>query len=506
MTGSAKAFLSIGLLGLLPARPAAAAAPQPPAATTRPAPAPPRLSAAVRAVLRFEAPRVVLAHVRVLDGTGAPAVEDRNVTVEGGRIAAIGPGADVAPTPGTEVVDGRGRTVLPGLVGMHDHMYYIARPDLDASGHSDPPLVVPQMTYSSPRLYLAAGVTTVRTTGSVEGYADLNLRDLIDGWQVPGPRLDVTAPYLQGKSDLFMQMYQLRDAADARRFVAFWADAGATSFKAYMHITRAELGAAIEEAHRLGLKVTGHLCSVTYPEAMALGIDDLEHGFMVNTQLAPGKQPDVCPMDQSSAFVERAEPGGPEATALIAELVRRKVAITSTLPVFEHMVPNRPPLDPRAMEVLTPEARAAYLYLRNLRAATPPEDAARRAATFRREQRLELDFVRAGGLLLAGPDPTGNGGTIPGFANHRAVELLVEAGFTPPEAIRIATLNGATYLGRQRELGSVVVGKVADLVLVRGDPSTAISDLRNVELVLKDGVAFDPARLLESVRGRYGQY
>jgi imidazolonepropionase-like amidohydrolase len=470
-----------------------------------PAPAPP-LGPAVQAVVRHASPTLVFTHVRVLDGKGGPAVEDRNVTVEGSRITAIGPGKDVPATPETVVVDGRGRTLLPGLVGMHDHMYYIARPDLDASGHSDPPLVVPQMTYSSPRLYLAAGVTTVRTTGSVEGYADLNLRSLVDSWQVPGPHMDVTAPYLQGKSDLFVQMYQLHDAADARRFVAFWADAGATSFKAYMHITRAELGAAIEEAHRRGLKVTGHLCSVTYPEAIELGIDDLEHGFMVNTQLAPGKQPDVCPMDQSSAFVERAEPGGPEATALIQALVKRGVALTSTLPVFEHSVPNRPPLDPQAMEVLTPEARTAYLYLRNLRAAAPADEAARRAALFRREQRLEVDFVRAGGLLLAGPDPTGNGGTIPGFANHRAVELLVEAGLTPAEAIRVATWNGAVFLGRQRDIGSVEVGKEADLVLVDGDPSTRISALRRVDLVVKDGVAFDPARLLESVRGRYGQY
>ena len=207
---------------------------------------PPSLGPTVRQVVVHEGARLLFTHVRVLDGTGRAAVEDRNVAVEGGRIAAIGPGADASAAAGQVVIDGRGKTLLPGLVGLHDHMYYIARPDLDATGHSDPPLVVPQMTYSSPRLYLAAGVTTVRTTGSVEGYADLNLRGLIDAWQVPGPHLDVTAPYLQGKSDLFMQMYQLRDAADARRFVAFWADAGATSFKAYMHITRAELGAAIE--------------------------------------------------------------------------------------------------------------------------------------------------------------------------------------------------------------------------------------------------------------------
>jgi hypothetical protein len=228
-TKAALAFLWLAIAGL------SRAAPSPP---------PAQLGPTVQAMVRYHANRLVIAHVRVVDGTGRPATEDRNVTIEHGRVAAIGPGTDVAATADTVVIDGRGRTLLPGLVGMHNHMYYIARPDLDASGHSDPPLIVPQMTYSSPRLYLAAGVTTVRTTGSVEGYADLNLRALIDTWQVPGPHLDVTAPYLQGKSDLFMQMYQLRDAADARRFVSFWADAGATSFKAYMHITRAELGAA----------------------------------------------------------------------------------------------------------------------------------------------------------------------------------------------------------------------------------------------------------------------
>src|SRR5262245_29249681 len=174
--------------------------------------------------------------------------------------------------------------------------------------------------------------------------------------------MDVTAPYLQGKSPLFMQMYQLRNADDARRFVAHWADAGATSFKAYMNITRDELKAAIDEAHKRRLKVTGHLCSVTYPEAIALGIDDLEHGFMVNTDLATDKEPDVCPLKQTSAFIERAEPDGPEAKALIQSLVVHHVAITSTLPVFENALPNRPPLNPRAMDMLTTEARTAYLY------------------------------------------------------------------------------------------------------------------------------------------------
>src|SRR5258708_11046281 len=152
----------------------------------------------------------------------------------------------------------------------------------------------------------------------------------------------------------------MKDAEDARRFVNYWADAGATSFKAYMHITRDELRAAVEEAHKRGLRVTGHLCAVTYPEAIEAGIDDLEHGFFANTQLASDKQPDVCPIQETSAFLQHADANSLEAKALIQNLVTHHVAITSTLPVFEHSVPNRPPLNSHAMDVLTSEARSAY--------------------------------------------------------------------------------------------------------------------------------------------------
>jgi imidazolonepropionase-like amidohydrolase len=464
------------------------------------------LSDGVKPYVKHGGKRIVLTHVRVIDGTGAAAIDDRNVTIENGKIASIGAGADVAASADTTVLDLRGHTVLPGLVGMHDHMYYIARPNLDAAGHSEDPLVVPQMTFSAPRLYLANGVTTVRTTGSVEGYADINLRDLIDAGQLVGPHMDVTAPYMQGKSPLFMQMYQLKDADDARRFVAYWADAGATSFKAYMHITRAELSAAIDEAHKRGLKVTGHLCSVTYPEAIAAGIDDLEHGFFVNTDLAKDKQPDVCPIKETTAFVDHVDADSAEAKALIDSLVKHKVAITSTLPVFENGLPNRPPLNPRAMDALTTEARTAYLFARSRAASQPAEAAARITRNFQRNRAMERAFFKAGGLLLAGCDPTGNGGTIPGFADLRELELLVEGGFTPVEAIRVATLNGAIYLGRDKTIGSIETGKNADLFVVAGDPSKTIADVANVELVFKDGVAFDPVKLLDSVKGRYGQY
>jgi imidazolonepropionase-like amidohydrolase len=464
-----------------------------------------KLSPEVQAFVRVQAPTVVLEHVKVIDGTGKPAVDDQNVVVEHGRIIRIEPGHTTAPGPDTTVLELQGYTVMPGIVGMHNHLYYIARPNLEAGRvpSFDAPLVVPQMTFSSPRLYLAAGVTTMRTTGSVEPYADLNLRDQIEAGVLPGPHIDVTAPYLEGKGSFFIQMHQLSSATEARQFVDYWASVGATSFKAYMNITRAELKAAIDAAHAHGLKITGHLCSVTYAEAAELGIDDLEHGFGVNTQLDPGKKPDECTESDGEDTLKSMDPDGPEAGKLIKLLVSHHVAITSTLPVFEPMQAGRPPLQTRMLDAMSAPAREAYLYARNRRFENPIPDA---DLAWSHLLKMERNFVAAGGLLLAGPDPTGNGGVLPGFGDQREIELLVEAGFTPVQAIRIATLNGAIFEGKQNSIGSVEAGKNADLVVVKGDPSQRIADIENTEIVFKDGIGYDSEKLLRSVAGRYGQY
>ena len=477
-------------------------------------PAVPTLSKEVVKYVRVRAPKIVLTHVRVIDGTGHDAVEDQNVVIEGGKITAIQPGADVTSAKETTVLDLHGYSVMPGIVGMHNHLFYIARPNLDSRWHVDQPLLVPQMSFSAPRLYLAGGVTTMRTTGSVETYTDLNLRREIDAGHLPGPHIDVTGPYLEGKDSYFVQMHQLKDPEEARQFVDYWVDRGVTSFKAYMNITRAELKAAIDEAHKRGVKVTGHLCSVTYKEAAELGIDDLEHGFFVNTQLDPGKKPDVCSDSAGEYTLGHMDPGGPEAKDLIDTLLKHRVAITSTLPVFESGgIPGRPPLRQAMLDALSPQAREAYLYRRvppprEKPASSSPVDSTESdwPMLIKRDMQLEHDFAKAGGLLLAGPDPTGDGGVVPGFGDQREIELLVEAGFTPVESIQIATMNGATYMGKQEQIGSITAGKNADLVVMKGDPSKRIADIENVEIVFKDGVGYDSQKLLDSVKGRYGEY
>ncbi|HJU07784.1 MAG TPA: amidohydrolase family protein, partial [Rhodanobacteraceae bacterium] len=276
----------------------------------------------VQPFVKIDAPIVALTHVRVIDGTGAPARANQTIVIENGRISALGNDGIVVPA-NAKRIDLSGHAIFPGLVGMHDHLFYIARPNLGVQNgqlHSDPPLIVPEMAFSAPRLYLANGVTTLRTTGSVEPYTDLNLKHDIDAGKLPGPHLDVTGPYLEGTDSPFIQMHFLRDAEDATNTVVFWAEQGVTSFKAYMNITRAELKAAVDEAHSRGLKVTGHLCAVTYREAAQIGIDDLEHGFFVNTEHDPGKSEDKCSDSDGLATLYAMDPDGSDAKSLIRDL------------------------------------------------------------------------------------------------------------------------------------------------------------------------------------------
>jgi imidazolonepropionase-like amidohydrolase len=449
-------------------------------------------------------PVIALRHVTVIDGTGAPVRIDQTLIIEHGRIARLGPADSTALPAGVVARELQGYSVLPGLVGMHDHFYYTNSATAQRSaGHlEEPGFIVAEIPYSAPRLYLAGGVTTLRTTGSIEPYADLRIAQRIRAGAMPGPAIDVTAPYLEGPDTFFAQMHSLTSPEDARRFVAFWADNGMTSFKAYMNITRAQLAAAIKEAHRRHLKLTGHLCSVSWPEAIAAGIDDFEHGpVYTDSEFVSGRKSDVCPDgdDFDAAWLSE-DIGGARVRALIDSLISHHVAVTSTLPVFEASLGGRPAVQPRLLETLAPGARDSYL---SARARLKPHDDSDERL-FRKEMDFEVAFARAGGLLLAGPDPTGNGGVVPGFGDQREVELLVEAGLTPLEALKVASLNGARFLGRDRDIGTLEPGKRADLVLVKGDPAANIEDLEKVEIVFRDGIGYDSARLVGAVRGQVG--
>ena len=442
----------------------------------------------VRSFIKVDAPVIALTNVRVIDGTGAPARETQTVVIRDGNIAAIGDTGRVAVPDGATTIDLAGKSIIPGLVMVHEHLYYP-----QGSG------VYGQLGASFIRLYLAGGVTTMRTGGNVNGIMDLKLKQFIDQGAQPGPAIDATAPYLNGPNG-FVQMRDMKDAAEAKRQVAYWAEMGATSFKAYMQITRDQLRAAVEEAHARKLKVTGHLCSVTYAEAAGVGIDNLEHGFLAATDFVPDKQPDVCPgQGTGQRTIAALDPAGAPFKALVKTLIDRKVTLTSTLTVFETFTPGRPL--PPGLDVLLPELKTQF---ENSHRRTSQNKDSIYTTLFPKALALERAFVRAGGTLIAGTDPTGGGGVVPGYSNQRQLELLVEAGFTPLEAIRIGTLNGATYLGRDARVGSIAAGKQADLVVIDGDPSTTIADVRKVETVFKQGVGFDPGKLIASVSGKVG--
>jgi imidazolonepropionase-like amidohydrolase len=447
----------------------------------------PAVTPAVRPFVAVDAPVVALTHVRVVDGTGAPARDDQTIIVRGGRIDAVGPRATTPVPSGAQVLDLTGHTVIPGLVSLHEHTYFggLRR-------------TVPMN--ASAYLYLAFGVTTAMTAGSQLPEQEVELKRGIDAGEIPGPRLHVAGPYIVAGTRRTGPFRGVDSPEEARRFVDEWAGRGATWFKV-MSGPRDVLRWTIDAAHARGLRVTGHLCAVTFGEAARMGIDALQHGFITASEYVPGKQPDVCPRgnQRDQADVDVASPA-------VRESVRRIAAsgtpVVSTLGVYESFVPGRARLDSAVLAMLAPEARAEV-----------QENHAQLAvAAFNVPERLlakmmawERMFVAEGGLLAAGSDPWGTG-FLPGFGNLRNYELLVEAGFTAEQAVQIITLNGARVLGEDARIGSVAQGKAADLVVIRGDPVADPSQVYGVTLVFRDGVGYDSARLREFARGKVGVY
>jgi hypothetical protein len=449
------------------------------------------LSDTTRAYVSVGEPVIALTHVTVIDGTGSAPTPDETIIIRDGKIAQVGPASSVEAPTGARVMALSGSTVIPGLVGMHDHLFYTAAGGRETS-----------LAFTGPRLYLGSGVTTIRTTGSVSPYADIDTKHAIDIGKIPGPHIVLTSPYITGPAG-GNGMAVLSSPEEARRFVDYWASEGATWVKAYTDIRRAELKAVIDEAHLKGMKVTGHLCSVSYVEAVNLGIDNLEHGFFTATDFDPNKQPDVCPAG-SMTRVFATNPNTDIGRNVIRTMVDHHVPMTSTLAVVEPFFPNRPVTDQRVLDAMAPEVRHAYLTLRAhidsgaaVKWAFTP-DMLQNAMTFERE------FVAGGGQLDVGVDPTGFGGALPGYGDQRNYELLIEAGFTPPQVVEFMTANGAKTLGEYARFGSIEAGKRADLVVLNGNLAANPSVIRQVTTVFKDGVGYDPAKLTASVAGRVG--
>ncbi len=408
---------------------------------------------------------IVLKHARIVDGTGAPAKENQTLVVESGRIRAVGNDGDVKAPDRAHTLDMAGRTVLPGLVMLHEHLMF-----------TEPIGLTRPQDFSFPRLYLAFGVTTMRTAGTDYPYVDLNLKRRIDAGRRPGPEIYLTSPYFSGEGDPFLGALILKTPEQARRSVRYWAAEGFTWFKAYQWIQQDVLAAVIDEAHRLGTRVTAHLRSVSCRDAAGMGIDNIEHGCF--------------------NFTDNVEDdlNGPRTEDLVRALVQNGVVLTAT------PTNARKPLSAFAADVLDPDARER-LSNQLGRLKSPPPVAIGGDSPF---AHLLTAFVKAGGRVVLGSDSGGGGTVLAGSGDHEAIENLVRMGFSPLQAIRTATLDGAIFLGAQERIGSIAAGKEADLLIVRGNPAEQISDIENVEMIFSNGVPYDPKTLIDKVKGQVG--
>jgi imidazolonepropionase-like amidohydrolase len=437
-------------------------------------------------------PYFVLANASVIDGTGSEERKGESIVVHDGKIAWVGASVEMPAQPGAKIIDLHGATVIPGFVMLHEHLFTTS---------PSPSFQLAQQSATFPLLYLAAGVTTARTAGSVDPASDLRTKRRIDNAEQPGPELFLTAPYLEG-SPMYRQMRALTGPDDPTKVVDNDLAQGFTSFKAYAHITPGELLAAITEAHARSSKVTGHLCTITFTEAATMGIDNLEHGLLTDTEFFSGKKPNVCPpfLSYLEEYRDSLDVHSPAVIGMMDTLIAHHIALTSTLAVFESELGGEVPA-----WYLEHEKNAltwqSWLIARLTKRAMKKYHW---EPLFDKELQFEAEFVRRGGTLLAGADPTGDRSVLAGFADLREIELLNKAGLSAIQAIKIATLNGATFLRVANRTGSIEAGKQADLVVIKGDPAQQVSEIRNVQTVYRQGKGYDSEKMMSDVVGVIG--
>ena len=441
-------------------------------------------------------PMIAFTNARVIDGTGQAAKEGQTVLINQGRIVDIGPAKSVNIPQQAKRIDLKNKSLLPGWVMHHEHLYH------HSDHHAPDPLIITQQPITFPKLYLAAGVTSARTAGSIEPYTDLRIKESIAAGTLIGPDFDLTAPYLEGKPGAVLQLHTLNDAEEAREHVRYWAGQGFTSFKAYTYITPAQLAAAIDEVHKHGLKITGHLCSVTFREAADMGIDQLEHGFFTFTDFQAGKKPGKCHAEAQTSGVLSLNTEDKEVQSLFRHLIKKKVTVTSTLAALARPFGLLPPLPDDEIALMDKESADHYRQeLLNARQAQSQMLEMQQAV--KKTMALEAAFWRAGGRLVVGTDPVPPG-SLAGYDSLSSIELLADAGIPPLNVIQIATQNGAQAMGVADDRGTIAIGKRADLIVVDGNPAEDIKAIRNIDSVFKNGIGYDPLAIKNSVISSIG--
>lgn len=268
----------------------------------------------------FDRGSYLLQNLTLVDGTGSAAKTNQDVLIVNDVIERIG--VDLPVPSGVIAINMEGKSAMPGMIMLHEHLFYPKPIPEKAYG-------VAQMSYSFPRLYLAGGVTSMRTAGSIMPQADVNIKLAIEKGNIPGPKMDVTSPHIDREGVGIFELGFIKSTEQAVKAVNFYADMGVTSFKVYNFITQEDLKGIVNAAHAKGMKVTGHLCSITYREAADIGIDNIEHGFYSCSDFIKDKKVDQCdPFKLRKAMIDMPV-DSKQVTDLIHHLVNKKVALTS---------------------------------------------------------------------------------------------------------------------------------------------------------------------------------
>lgn len=422
---------------------------------------------------------IALSNVKVIDGTGNPSKNSQTVLIQSGIIVDIGNANEIQITDDFYEINLSGKTIIPGIIGMHNHMR------------------IPRsaMLSTSPKLYLASGVTTIQTCGTGNPNEELAIAKSIERGEQPGPEIINSGPYFTGPEGK-TNFVRFTNEKAVRDTIQYWANKGVKWLKVYRNTRPSDLQIIVDEAHKNNLKVTGHLCATTYSEAVEIGIDAIEHGFIHSFDHATEREIGTC--GGNTDFRTNLAIESDEVKQVQQKLIENGVALGSTLAIFEAQANME--ADERDLEVMAPYHQEAYRQ-RKLRYQEQGEEWYFKKEWLTKAMAYELQFFRQGGLLVAGLDPGLH--NMPGFGDQKNYELFLQAEFKPEEAIQVMTSNGAKLLERT-DIGTIEIGKTANIVLLDGDLEDDPKIIRKVETVFKNGVGYDPNKLIKSVKGNVG--
>ncbi|MCQ0110951.1 amidohydrolase family protein [Zhouia amylolytica] len=428
--------------------------------------------------IKYQNNSIALTNATFYDGKGNPPKENQTLIVENGHFVSIGKTSKIAIPEEAVVIDLKGKTVIPGIVGVHNHLH-IPR--------------FPFIGELASKLYLASGVTTIQTCGSAAPQQEIELAKRIEEGKYIGPDIVTSGPYFTGKGGN-PNMIIPESESQIRDTIQYWAQKGVRWFKVYRNTTPEDLEIIINEAHKQNAKVTGHLCSITFEEAVHLGIDGIEHGLNSTSDFRNNKTHGVC--NGSREYMDELKIESDEVKSLQELMIKNDVFLTSTLAIYEASIPERAFADQRTLAMMSPYLVSQYQERRRNYDLRKSIDSIR-VKRLKRIMEFEHQFYKLGGTLTAGVDAGRH--VLPGFGDQRNFELLKEAGFNNQEALKIMTGNGAKVLSNSA-IGTIDIGKKANFVILKGPIENSI---RHVELVFKNGFGYDPLSILTELKGKF---